>query len=118
MRARIDRLAAAAAAGSVPGELVPSLESMLEIVFESGRPSNRAVLQAIFARTPRGRELAQMARDVSRALQTLRGQVLADLRISSAGPAHHTLTIETDRCRLTVEIGRGGAQLASLETGA
>ena len=42
-RARYERLASAAASGAVPDELVPALETMLELLFEKGRPSNRAV---------------------------------------------------------------------------
>jgi hypothetical protein len=54
---------------------------------------------------------------VNRALETLRGQTLAELRLSSVGPALQSLVIETDRCRLTLEIDRDGARIASLEAG-
>src|SRR5579859_7057047 len=52
-RARFQRLASAAAAGDVPSDLVPAVETMLGLLFERGCPSNRAVLQAIFGKTPR-----------------------------------------------------------------
>ena len=115
-RSRYERLAATAGSGSVGGDLVGALETMLELLFEKGRPSNRAVLQAIYARTPRGRQQAAAAREVNQALEALRGQTLADLRVSS-GPSRHMLMIETDRCRLILELDSAGARVESLETG-
>jgi hypothetical protein len=116
-RARYERLATAAAGGQVPDDLLPALETMLELLFDTGRVSNRAVSQAVFARTPRGQAQSAAAREVSRALRTLRGQTLADLRLSASGPSRHTLVLETDRCRLTLEFDRAGARVASLEAG-
>jgi hypothetical protein len=110
------RLAAAAAAGVVPSDLVPALEAMLELLFEKGRPSNRAVLQTIFGKTPRGRKQTVAARDVNKALRALRGQTLEDVRVT-ASPSRHTLTIETDQIRLTLELDSAGARIGSLEAG-
>ena len=115
-RSRYERLASAAASGTVPDELVPALETMLELVFEKGRPSNPAILQAIFAKTQRGQQQSSAAREVNQALRALRGQTLQELRLS-AGPSRHTLVVETDRCRLTLELDSAGARVASLETG-
>jgi hypothetical protein len=115
-RTRYEQLAAAASAGSVPSSLVGALETMLELLFEKGRPSNRAILQSVFGRTPRGRQRNAAAREVTKALTTLRGQQLENVRISAAASGH-TLVIETDRVRLTLEIDADGARVASLETG-
>jgi len=115
-QARFLSLAAAAAEGDVPDELVPAVETMLELLFEKGRPSNRAVLQAVFGKTPRGRRQTAAARAVNTALRSLTGHRLDGLRLT-AGPSRHTLVIETDRCRLTVELDSAGARVASLETG-
>jgi hypothetical protein len=115
-RARYERLALEASRAMVPEDLVASLETMLELVFEKGRPSNRAVLQAIYARTPRGRQQTSAAHEVNRALQALRGQTLADVRVSAA-PSRHTVVIETEQCRVTLELDSAGARIASLETG-
>jgi hypothetical protein len=114
--ARYERLAAAATDGAIPAELVPSLETMLELVFEKGRPSNRGVLQAVYGKTPRGKQQTAAAREVNKALRSLRGQKLEDLRLS-AGPSRHTLVLETDRVRLTLELDSAGARVASLEAG-
>ena len=102
--------------GEVPDELVPALETMLQLVFEKGRPSNRAVLQSIYGKTPRGKQQSAAAREVNRALRTLKGQKLELMRLS-AGPSGHTLVLETDRCKLTIELDSAGARVASLETG-
>jgi hypothetical protein len=115
-QARYKRLASAAASGAVPDELMPALEAMLELLFEKGRPSNRAVLQAVFARTPLGRQQSSAAREVNQALRALRGHTLQDVRLS-AGPSRHTLVVETDRCRVTLEFDKAGARVASLEAG-
>jgi hypothetical protein len=114
-QARYQRLSAAAASGEVPSDLIGPLETMLELVFEKGRPSNRAVLQAVYGRTPRGQQQHAASRAVNKALRTLRGQQLQDVRLS-AGPSRHTLVLETDRCRLTLELDAAGARVASLET--
>ncbi|HEX8968983.1 MAG TPA: hypothetical protein VF937_13945 [Chloroflexota bacterium] len=114
--ARYRLLAQAAESGQVPPDLLAPLQSMLQLVFEKGRPANRAVLQSIFARTPSGRLRVQAAREVNAALQSLRGQSLVSLRVSAL-PAAHTLVLETDRCRVTLELDASGARIASLEAG-
>jgi hypothetical protein len=115
-QARYVRLSEVAAAGEVPDELVPAVETMLELLFDRGRPSNRVVLQAIFAKTPRGRRQSAATREVNKALRALHGQRLENLRLT-AGPSRHTLVLETDRCKLTVELDSAGARVVSLETG-
>ena len=89
---------------------------MLEILFDSGRVSNRAVLQSVFGRTPRGLAQSAAMREVNRALETLRGQTLLDVRLSSTGPGRHSLIIETERCRITMDFDRVGAGITTLET--
>jgi hypothetical protein len=108
-------VAESAASASVPDELVPAVETMLELLFERGKPSNPAVLQSVYAKTPRGRALTSAARDVTRALRALNGQVLQEVRVTAA-PSRHTLVLETDRARVTVELDRAGARVTSLET--
>ena len=115
-RQRYERLAASASSGVISEDLIGPLETMLELLFEKGRPSNRAVLQGIYARSPRGRASLAAARGVNQALETLRGQTIIDVRVSAA-PARHVVVIETDRCRLTLELDNAGARVARLETG-
>jgi hypothetical protein len=89
---------------------------MLELLFEKGRPSNPAILQALFARTPQGRLRSSAAREVNEALRSLQGQRLVEIRVS-AGPSKHTMVVETDACRLTLELDAAGARVTGLETG-
>ena len=74
------------------------------------------MLQTVFAKTPRGRQQSAASREVNTALRALRGQKLEEVRIT-AGPSGHTLVLETDRCRLTLELDSAGARVGSLETG-
>ena len=114
LRERYTELARVAAAGeAIPAELIGPLETMLELLAQKGRA--HGVLLRVFARTPHGRELTSAARDVSTALAALKGQQLANVNLA-ATPGRNTLTLETDRCRLTVELDAAGARVTSLET--
>jgi hypothetical protein len=117
-RARYERLASAATAGSVPEDLLAPLETMLELLLRPNteRATQRQVLLGIFARTPRGKALAEATSEVNAALRALQGQRIESIRLS-AGPGAHSLVLETDRCRVTIEIGASGAQITQLETG-
>jgi hypothetical protein len=113
-QARYVALAEAASAGVVPPELVPSVEALLDLVLQRGRPLAEPVLLGIFARTPRGQELASLTRDVNGALRTLKGQPLQVVRLSST-PGRYALTVETDRARLTLVLDSAGPRIESLE---
>jgi hypothetical protein len=97
-------------------DLEPALQTMIELVFERGQPGNRAVLQSLYGKTTRGRQLQGAAREVNQALRSLRSQTLEEIRLT-AGPGRHSLVIETDRVRLTLELDGAGARVASLEVG-
>ena len=121
-RERYARLDEAVRAGSVPPELVPSLEAMLELVLQTRRLRQRHGHEAeqaaseLFYRTPRGAGLRRAAREVNKALEVVRGQALEGINVL-AGPGRHTLTITTDRCRLTLKIDAGGARIENVEVG-
>jgi len=82
----------------------------------TGRPLAEPVLSGIFARTPRGRELAESAREVNAALRALKGQPLEVLHLT-AGPGRHTFTVQTDRVRLSLVLDDAGPRIESVETG-
>jgi hypothetical protein len=113
-RGRYEALAAAALEGSVPAELLPSAEALLDLVLQRGRPLAEPVLLGIFGRTPRGRELAQATHDVNRALRSLAGQPLEVVRLSSS-PGRYALVLETDRARLSLVLDAAGPRIESLE---
>ena len=120
-RARYAELADAARQGSVPEQLVPALETMLELVLQTQRirrqhgPAAEQALAELFAETPRGNRLRASAREVNRALQALRGQRIERLTVSP-GVGQHTLSIETDACRVLLRLdAAAGFQVTSLE---
>ena len=74
------------------------------------------MLQTVFGKTPRGRQQSSAAREVNTRCARCAARRLEEVRLT-AGPSRHTLVIETDRCRLTLELDSAGARVASLETG-
>jgi hypothetical protein len=114
-RARYEALSTAAANGVISDELVPSLESLLELVLRR-RPLTEPVLSGVYARTPRGQELASASREVNSALRSLRGQALQTVHLSSA-PGRYGLTIETERVRLSLVLDEAGPRVESAEIG-
>jgi hypothetical protein len=115
-RERYERLSQAAADGVVSAELVGSVEALLDLLLRTGRPLAEPVLSGIFARTPRGRELAEAAREVNAALRALKGQPLEVVHLT-AGPGRYALTIQTDRVRLSLVLDDAGPRIESVETG-
>jgi hypothetical protein len=115
-------LAEAASLGEIPADLVLELEAMLDVLLQperaarEGGPAAERVLLAVFGRTPRGARLAAAAHEVNQALRVLRGQTLVGLRVESR-PGRHSLSLETDRCRVVVRLDAAGARIDSLEVG-
>jgi len=119
---RYRALAEAVGAGEVPDELVPALETFLELALYRGRLRRQRgaeaddALSALFFRTPAGAGARKAAHDVSRALASLEGQVVERIGVA-AFIGGHAVEIQTDRAHLTVELDRGGARVKSLEVG-
>lgn len=122
-RERYGALADAVRAGDVPEELVPALETFLELVLARGRLRKLRgaeaddALTALFFSTPGGAAARKAAHAVSRALAELGGQVLERVTVNAV-LGGHTVTIETDRAQLLVELDRGGARVKSVEVSA
>lgn len=113
-RERYARLREAVVAGAVEGELVGHLEDLLEILLESrsvhhfhGPGPERSLLD-LYRRTPRGASVEEAAATANRALEAVCGQTVERLTFRPGLPGSHRLVVETDRCRLTLEIGRAG----------
>lgn len=117
-RERYRRLREAVAASplpvELPEELVDPLQDLLEIALESRSvhrfhgPGPERALRDLYARTPRGRAVEKAARTANRALVAVRGQRIERLAFTPGLPGSHRLVVETDRCRLTLEIDRAG----------
>lgn len=121
-RARYEQLGAAVGQGAVPPELTGALETLLELLLPAqrlrlhhGHEADQALHQ-LWRRTPRGAALAQAAREVNEALGALRGQALESLSFTPT-PRGHRLIVETERCRLTLAIDRGGVRVENVELG-
>lgn len=114
-RARYEQLAAAAASGIVADDLVPALESLLDLALTQ-RPLAQPVLSGVFERTPRGKELAAATREVNGALRSLKGQRLETMRLT-AGPGRYSLTLETERVRLHLVLDQAGPRVETAEMG-
>lgn len=105
---RYAQLRDAVAAGQVPGELVPALESLLELTLQTARARARyraegeKILTALYRRTPGGRELSSHLGQVNEALTTLAGQTIASLSVRMRTVGHFTLTIQTDETTITL----------------
>ena len=122
-RERYGALADAVDAGDVPDALVPALETFLELALTRGRLRKLRgaeaddALTALFFRTPSGAAARAAAHAVTRALGELAGQVLERVTVTAV-LSGHTVTVETDRAQLVIELDRGGARVKSVEVSA
>ncbi len=119
---RYRALAEAVGGGDVPDELVPALETFLELALHRGRLRRQhgaeadEALAALFFRTPNGAAARKAAHDVSRALGSLAGHTVERIAVNAV-IGGHTVEIRTDRAQLTIELDRGGARVRSVEVG-
>lgn len=122
-RARYDELRAAVEVGEVGDNLAGHLANVLEVGLQSGRlrraygADGEQALARLFQRTPAGAALAADASAVSQALAALHGHVIEEVRIAAVGPGSYSLTIDTDRCQLSVRLDRGGVRVHNVEIG-
>jgi hypothetical protein len=122
-RARYEALQEAVESGEVDDDLAGHLANVLEVGLQSGRlrraygADGEQALTRVFQRTPAGAALTADANAVSEALTALHGHVIEELRIAAVGPGSYSLTIDTDRCRVTVRLDRGGVRVHNVEIG-
>jgi hypothetical protein len=106
--------------GEISEACSETLEGLLEMVLETGRaralygPAGENSLLSLFHKTTRGSALVRQAHEVNQALKGLDGQTLIEITFRSAGPRSWGLTLQTDRCELTVRIDRRGIQVDTL----
>jgi hypothetical protein len=122
MRARLGELVAAAEEGAVDADAAELLESVLELGLQAGRirayygPGGEQAALSTLRRLPRGRERAESARDVSKALQTLVGKSLEGVSIAAVAPGVFTLSLSADGFETSVRLDASGVRLASVAT--
>jgi hypothetical protein len=120
-RAPYEELAAAVESGEVEEELLGRLEGILEMTLQTGRvrrvygaQSEQSLLR-LFHQTPRGAAARRATQAVNDSLATLAGQTIEGMLFTVQGPGVYRLGLQTDTCRLTLEIDRHGVTVESLE---
>jgi hypothetical protein len=122
-RGPYQELYAAVADGEVDDELLGHLGNVLEVGLQSGRlrrfygADGEQALSRLFHRTPVGKRLSDEAKAVTEALTALEGNRLEDLKVSALGPGSYSLSVDTDRCQLTLRFDRGGVRVESVAIG-
>ena len=109
--------------GQVSPENVPSLENILELTLQSGRVRRRQSAVAekrllrLFNGTPRGAAVKQAVAETNEALASLKGQVLDTVAFAPGTPGAYRLLIDTEACRVDLEITRQGVSVKNVEIG-
>src|SRR5216683_5464362 len=114
LKAAIDTL-------DVPANLQARLGAIVEVALTSGRirklfgPGAELSLNALFMKTPRGREIAQSLVELNKALATLKGQTVEQVIASQRSPAAYALTVKTSGCQVVIRFEQAGVRVESLE---
>ncbi|MGH8899602.1 MAG: hypothetical protein ACRDZ4_21880 [Egibacteraceae bacterium] len=124
---RRERYAALARAvgsdAAVPAELLPALESVLELALQTGRArqlyraEGERILTSVLRRTPRGRELAAHLDQVNQALRVVAGHTLDAVSVRMRTLGHYTVTIQSEAATLTLAIRPDGVGVESVAAG-
>jgi hypothetical protein len=120
-RAVYQALKDAVEAMSIPPELQMRLGAIVEVALNSGRvrklfgPGAELALQALFVKTPRGREVAASIAELNQALGELAGQTVEHVTTTHRGPGAYSLTIKTDKCQIVIRFEQPGVRVESLE---
>ena len=110
-------------AGQVSTENVPRLENILELTLQSGRARRRQSAVAekrllrLFNGTPRGAAVKRAVAETNEALASLKGQVLDTVSFAPGTPGAYRLLIDTEACRVDLEITRQGVSVKNVEIG-
>ncbi len=108
---------------SIPAELLPTLESILELALQTGRArklyraEGERILTGVLRRTPRGRELTARLGTVNKALQVVAGQRLDAVTVRMRTLGHYTLTIQSPAATLTLAVRPDGVEIEAVAVG-
>lgn len=114
------RLADAARHKAVPPELVGLLGEMLVASLQAGRArrvhlaEGERVLTGVLRRTPAGKELQERLDSLNRALESLSGRRIDQVKAAMRTAGHFTITLTSEGVSLTLVVGPGGLELESL----
>ncbi|MGH7923494.1 MAG: hypothetical protein ACREQH_02755 [Candidatus Binatus sp.] len=107
----------------VPADLQLRLGAIVEVALTSGRvrrlfgPAAELSLNALFLKTPRGREVARSLAELNKALATLKGQTVEQITSTQRSPGAYALTLKTSGCQLVIRFEQAGVRVESLEVG-
>ena len=119
-RTRLTSLAGSIGQGELDAEEAVELERVLELGLQAGRiravygPGGEQAALRLFRRLPGGAGLAETARSVSAALETLNGRSLDSFRIEAVGPGMYRIALVAGGAEVAVRLDRSGVQLASV----
>ena len=105
----------------VPPDLQPRLGAIVEVALTSGRirrlfgPAAELSLNALFLKTPRGREVAISLAELNKALATLKGQTVEQITSTQRSPGAYSLTLKTSGCQIVIRFEQAGVRVESLE---
>ena len=106
---------------AVPAELQLRLGAIVEVALTSGRvrrlfgPAAELSLNALFLKTPRGREVAISLAELNKALASLKGQTVEQITTTQRNPGAYSLTLKTSGCQLVIRFEQSGVRVESLE---
>ena len=119
-RGRLADLVAAVEDGELREDEAQALEELIELGLTTGRirsvygPEGEQAALKTYRRLPRGRELAEGAREVTEALEALEGKLLERVSIQSPGPGAFVVTVAVEGLELSVRLDRAGARIHSV----
>jgi hypothetical protein len=105
----------------VPPDLQLRLGAIVEVALTSGRvrrlfgPAAELSLNALFTKTPRGREVAQSLAELNKALASLKGQTVEQITTTQRAPGAYSLTLKTSNCQVVIRFEQSGVRVESLE---
>ena len=105
----------------VPPDLQLRLGAIVEVALTSGRirrlfgPAAELSLNALFLKTPRGREIAISLAELNKALASLKGQTVEQITSSQRSPGTYSLTVKTSACQIVIRFEQAGVRVESLE---
>ncbi|MGB8413798.1 MAG: hypothetical protein WCE23_13330 [Candidatus Binatus sp.] len=105
----------------VPADLQLRLGAIVEVALTSGRvrrlfgPGAELSLNALFMKTPRGREVAQSLAELNKALATLKGQTVEQITSTQRSPGAYALTLKTSGCQIVIRFEQAGVRVESLD---
>jgi hypothetical protein len=112
---------AVAAMEVASADLQARLGAIVEMALQSGRirrlfgPGAELSLNALFQKTPRGREIAGSLRELNRALTKLKGDTIEEVTATLRTPGAYALTLKTSGCQLVIRFEPAGVRVESVE---